>query len=290
MRLRVIALSMLLSVPAFRYCTAFQAPADTPPTLWIIPHTHWEGAVFKTREGYLESDLQNILQAMNLLRTFPDYHFVLDQVAYVRPFLERFPEEAAEFRRLVSEGRLEIVGGNDVMLDVNIPSGEAWVRQVLYGKGYYRRALNVDVTTGWGIDTFGHNAQLPQLLTLAGYKSYWFQRGVPGNQTPSEFLWQGIDGTKVPAFWLPQGYGSLYPVPKQFSAFSSEIWGLWGELGGSTGFPERVAVAGADVILPERRLPELKRFGSNLVASRMRISSMPRRISSPPWEDLRMGL
>ena len=39
------------------------------------------------------------------------------------------------------------------MLDVNIPSGESWIRQVLYGKGYYRRTLNVDVTTGWALDT-----------------------------------------------------------------------------------------------------------------------------------------
>ena len=34
------------------------------------------------------------------------------------------------------EGRLQIVCGNDVMLDVNMPSGESWIRQVLYGKGY----------------------------------------------------------------------------------------------------------------------------------------------------------
>ena len=270
MKLRAILVCMLLVVPACSHCAAFQAASDHTPgasqanalsdqqaTLWIIPQTHWEGAVFKTREAYLQDDLPNILQALHLLRTFPDYRFVLDQAAYVKPFLERYPEEAAEFRSLVSQGRLEIVGGNDVMLDVNIPSGESWIRQVLYGKGFYRHALNVDVTTGWGIDTFGHHAQMPQLLSLAGYKSYWFQRGVPGNQTPSEFSWQGIDGTRIPAFWLAQGYGSLYPVAKRFDAFSDEIWGLWGALGGSSGFPQRVAVSGGDVISPERRLPEL---------------------------------
>ncbi len=155
-----------------------QAPSDKRTTLWIIPHTHWEGAVFKTREAYLQEDLPNILQALYLLRAFPEYRFVLDQAAYVKPFLERYPEEAAEFRSFISQGRLEIVGGNDVMLDVNIPSGESWIRQVLYGKGYFRQALNVDVTTGWALDTFGHHAQMPQLLKLAGYKSYWFQRGV----------------------------------------------------------------------------------------------------------------
>ncbi len=182
------------------------------PTLYVIPHTHWEGAVFETREEYLQEGLPNIVQALHLLRTFPDYRFVLDQAAYVKPFLERYPQDSAEFRRYVSEGRLQIVGGTDVMLDVNIPSGESWIRQVLYGKDYFRKALNVDVSTGWGLDTFGHHAQMPQLLNLAGFKSYWFQRG-PHNDAPSEFLWAGLDGTRIPAFWLPLSYGAVLSIP-----------------------------------------------------------------------------
>ena len=198
--------------PALPQASPQRTSADPPKgALWIIPHTHWEGAVFKTREEYLDIGLPNILKALNLLSAYPDYRFVLDQAAYVRPFLERYPTEALTFRRFVSQRRLEIVGGNDVMLDVNIPSGESWVRQVLYAKGYYRDQLGVDVTVGWALDTFGHHAQMPQLLKLAGYKSYWFQRGVRGADVPSEFLWQGIDGTRIPAFWLPLGYGLFYP-------------------------------------------------------------------------------
>ncbi len=266
MRFAIVMLLVLLSTPALRTCFAFQsekpAAADQKESanhLWIIPHTHWEGAVFQTREGYLEQDLPNILQALHLLRTFPEYRFVLDQVAYVKPFLDRYPEQAAEFRKLIAEGKLEIVGGNDVMLDVNIPSGESWIRQVLYGKGYYKRTLNVDVTTGWALDTFGHHAQMPQLLKLAGYQSYWFQRGVRDNKVPSEFLWAGIDGTKVPAFWLPFGYGMLYPAPKNLPEFDIDVAGVWNELGAYSDFPNRVVVAGADVISPEQELPEMVR-------------------------------
>ena len=58
-------------------------------TLYYIPHTHWEGAVFKTREEYLEMGLPNILKALHLLKLYPDYKFTLDQVAYFKPFLER---------------------------------------------------------------------------------------------------------------------------------------------------------------------------------------------------------
>jgi alpha-mannosidase len=226
-------------------------------TLWIIPHTHWEGAVFKTREEYLDLGLPNILKALNLLSTYPDYRFVLDQAAYVKPFLERYPTEGASFRKFVSQGRLGIVGGNDVMLDVNIPSGESWVRQVLYAKGYYRDHLGVDVNVGWALDTFGHHAQMPQLLKLAGYKSYWFQRGVHGGDVPSEFLWQGIDGTRIPAFWLPLGYGLFYPSPKNPVEFDRYARGTWDALGGNSHQSDRVAMAGADVIEPEETLPAM---------------------------------
>ena len=92
----------------------------------MIPHTHWEGAVFLTREEYLDVGLPNILRALRLLKAHPNYRFVLDQACYVRPFLERYPEEEAAFRRFIKEGRLAIVCGNDVMLDVNMPGGESY--------------------------------------------------------------------------------------------------------------------------------------------------------------------
>src|SRR5881396_699460 len=92
-----------------------EQPKPQQQQLFYIPHTHWEGAVFKTREEYLEMGLPNILKAVQLLKQYPEYKFALDQVAYFRPFLERYPEEAAAFRKFVAEGRLEIVGGMDVM-------------------------------------------------------------------------------------------------------------------------------------------------------------------------------
>src|SRR5437667_6080870 len=104
------------------------------PALYYIPHTHWEGAVFKTREEYLEMGLMNILKAVQLLKQYPEYKFTLDQVAYFKPFLERYPEEAAAFRKFVAEGRLEIVGGMDVMPDDVKPGGELFIRQMQYGK------------------------------------------------------------------------------------------------------------------------------------------------------------
>ena len=230
---------------------------ESQDTYFVIPHTHWEGAVFKTREQYLEMGLPHILMALRLLKLYPDYRFTLDQACYVQPFLQRYPEEEAAFRRFVDEGRLAIVGGTDVMLDVNMPGGESFVRQVLYGKGYFRRRLGVDVTVGWELDTFGHHAQMPQLLKQAGYRSYWFARGVPDWDVPAEFLWEGIDGSRIPAFWLPNGYSATYGSPESLGAFAQFFQERFDQLAPFARGPGRVGLAGADVDTPEEHVPPL---------------------------------
>src|SRR4051794_1896139 len=113
--MRPYLIPLVASLVALAPAGAAPKPAD--PVLYLVPHTHWEGAVFKTREEYLRMGLPHILKALSLLKRFPEYRFTLDQVAYIRPFLERYPEEAGAFRRFVKEGRLQIVGGMDVMPD-----------------------------------------------------------------------------------------------------------------------------------------------------------------------------
>lgn len=221
------------------------------PTFYYIPHTHWEGAVFKTREQYLEIGLPVILKALKLLQECPDYRFVLDQACFVEPFIDRYPEQVPVLRQLVAEGRLALVGGTDVMLDVNMPGGESFVRQVLYGKGFFRRRLGVDITTGWQLDTFGHHAQMPQLLRLAGFTSFWFFRGVADWNVPAEFDWQGLDGTRIPAFWLAQTYTLLYGVPNELPAFSDFMRQRYDLLTPQARGNERVGAAGGDVTEPE---------------------------------------
>jgi alpha-mannosidase len=237
------------------------SPGDEPKagnpeaTFCVIPHTHWEGAVFKTREEYLDMGLANILKAMRLLREQPGFRFTLDQVAYVRPFLERFPGEEADFRRFLAEGRLQLAGALDVMPDDNIPGGETFVRQMIYGKGYYREKLGVDVTTGWQLDTFGHQAQMPQIMALGGFKSFWFSRGVPRRDFPSEFVWEGIDGTRIDAYWPPHGYGIAYPNPKDLPSFRAAMKARFDRLApNSRGSLDRAGPSGADVSEPEEHL------------------------------------
>src|SRR6187200_197308 len=59
-------------------------PLAPDGTFFVIPHTHWEGAVFATREAYLKMGHPHIITALSLLKRYPEYTFVLDQVNYVK--------------------------------------------------------------------------------------------------------------------------------------------------------------------------------------------------------------
>lgn len=234
--------------------------------LFIVPHTHYDAVVFKTRAEYLEMGLPIILQALQCLKADPRYRFVLDQVCYIRPFLERYPEEEAAFREMVAQGRLQITCGMDTMADVNIPSGESFVRQVLYGKGYCRDKLGLDVTVGWALDTFGHHPQMPQLLRKAGFDCYVFARGVPDARTPSEFYWQGIDGSQVLCLWLPYSYGFLFGSPKNLPEFAAFMRARYEQLKPFAATENILGPSGVDLGAPEPHVvplaEELNRRGT----------------------------
>ena len=257
MKKLVLAVAVLLAVSSgVDAQTSPSAEHASSAVLWILPHTHWEGAVFKSREDYLDLGLPHILTALRLLTQYPDYRFTLDQVAYYRPFLERYPEEAADFKKYVAEGRLQIVGGLDVMPDDNMPSGESFIRQVLYGKGYTRETLGVDVNTSWMLDTFGHHAQMPQLLRLAGFDSFWFFRGVQDASTaPVQSLWQGLDGTVIRCVKPPFVF---YEPPRDLDHFTQFMKQRYESLAPfSRGNNVRVDMDGADVSDPEVYVPAL---------------------------------
>jgi len=189
--------------------------------LYILPHTHYDAEVFQTREVYLEVGYKVIIDALNLLKNDPDYHYSLDQSAYVEAFLKAYPECAGTFREMVDLGRLEIIGGMHVMADLNVTSGESIVRQFEFGKGFYRRALGTEVKTGWMIDTFGHCRQMPQIMTKCGFDSYFFAR--VAHVPHSEFYWQGIDGTCILTHWMPGHYISFCDSPGWYEGFQAFV-------------------------------------------------------------------
>lgn len=225
--------------------------------MYIVPHSHYDAAVFMTREETLEKvGYKNVLDVLNLLKKDDNYKFVLDQVAYIKPFLEEYPEQESFFKEMVKEKRLEITSGMYVMPDVNIPGGESLIRQILKGKEYCQEKLGVDVKCGWMIDTFGHHPQIPQIMKKCGFDYYVFGRGMKAG-SPSEFYWQGIDGSKI--FSHRVSYGGFYPVPNSLAQFRMFVKKKYQIIKRYAATSDILVLSGADLVPPEPHLSELIR-------------------------------
>lgn len=158
------------------------------------------------REGRDEA-FNTCWAAVERLRETEDYIFTRSSAAVYKWIEEGALELFEEIQRHVAEGRWSIVGGWWVQPDCNIPCGESFVRQALYGKRYFQEKFGVDVRVGYNVDSFGHAGSLPQILKRAGLDYYVHCRPEPKEKyLPSPiYWWEGPDGSRVLTF-RPAGH------------------------------------------------------------------------------------
>ena len=152
---------------------------------------------------------------LRLMEEFPELSFAQSQAIFYKFTKENYPEIYKEIQQRVVEGRWHPIGSMWVEADCNLPSGESLVRQILYGKRFFKTEFGLDSDVLWLPDTFGYSASLPQILKRSGIK-YFFTTKLTWNDTTkfqhNTFWWQGIDGSKILAHQPAVGLeGSVIP-------------------------------------------------------------------------------
>ncbi|RUT36494.1 alpha-mannosidase [Paenibacillus zeisoli] len=135
-----------------------------------------------------------------LMDEYPEYRYAQSQPLLFAFLKQQDPELYERVKARVAEGRWELVGGMWVEPDLNIPSGESLIRQMLYGQRFYREEFGRTSRIEWLPDTFGYCASLPQILKHGGVE-YFMTTKLGWNDTnvfPHDlFHWVGIDGTSM---------------------------------------------------------------------------------------------
>ena len=189
-------------------------------TVYLVPHSHYDAVWAFTKEDYLYITIELILKPAISLMEKSTYKFLIEQTVLLEELEKRNPSVFAALKKLIEAGKMEIAGGEYLMADTMIPGGETLVRSIFYGKRYVKQKFGIDVPVMWGADSFGYNAQLPQIYTKAGYKYFAFRRGAYYTR-PSEFLWQGLDGTRILSHWMPLGYRAGLDLLKLQESFDA---------------------------------------------------------------------
>jgi alpha-mannosidase len=132
---------------------------------------------------------------------FPNaFHFAASEPSLLQWMKEDDPELFTKVKALQKQGIIELVGGAWVEPDCMMPSGEAFVRQRLYGMRFYRDEFGTLPEVEWFLDSFGYNVGLPQILVKSGVKHFWTNKITWNMDTTFPFVhfwWESPDGTKL---------------------------------------------------------------------------------------------
>lgn len=214
MRLRLVLIALVLTAgPATAH---LKFPKEPPAKLVKRSPGSPAGVLYYTGYAHIDFnwlwDWTNTLQtwdgtastAYNLMFRYPNFHFGLTQAAaYIE--MERLqPALFANVQSKVTSGQWSLLGGLWDESDTNLAGEEGLARSFLYAQNYFHDKFGKQPQVGFLPDSFGHTAQLPQIMSQVEIPNYYFQRCVPAGK--HLFWWQAPDGTRVLAYASPGWY------------------------------------------------------------------------------------
>ncbi|HZC78576.1 MAG TPA: hypothetical protein VE258_12570, partial [Ktedonobacterales bacterium] len=197
----------------------------TPTHLLLVPHTHWDREWYLTFQQFRMRLVHAVDKLLEVLEKDPAYaFFMLDgQTIVLDDYLEVRPENMERLQALARQGRI-LVGPWYLQPDEFLVGGESLIRNLQVG---FRmgQAYGGVMPIGYVPDTFGHIAQLPQILRGFGLDNAVYWRGVPPEITMSPFRWAAPDGTEVLTLWLNDefGYSNAARLPLNAEALLARV-------------------------------------------------------------------
>jgi alpha-mannosidase len=165
-----------------------------------IGHAHIDLAWLWPIRETIRKGARTFATALRNMEKYPEYVFGASQPQLYLWMKERYPKLYEQVKRRVAEGRWEAQGAMWVEPDTNLSGGEALIRQILYGKRFFKDEFGVDVNVLWLPDAFGYSAALPQLMKKSGVDYMVTQKlswNVYNSHPHHSFHWEGLDGSRV---------------------------------------------------------------------------------------------
>ncbi|KWX58031.1 NEW3 domain-containing protein [Mycobacterium sp. NAZ190054] len=203
-------------------------------TMFMVSHFHYDPVWWNTQGAYTSTwseeppgrcrqtnGFELVSAHLEMARREPEYKFVLAEVDYLKPYWDTHPEDRADLRRFVADGRVEIMGGTYNEPNTNLTGPETTVRNFVHGAGFQRDVMGADPATAWQLDVFGHDPQFPSMAADAGLSSSSWARGPHHQWGPmadggdpermqfaSEFDWLGPSGRGLLTHYMPAHYAA----------------------------------------------------------------------------------
>ena len=227
----------------------------------VVPHTHWDREWYLPFEQFrlrLGAVVDGVLDTLERDPSFTS--FTLDgQAIVLEDYVEVRPENEGRLLALLASGRLE-AGPSYILPDEILVDGESLVRNLLLGRRVCRRFGIEPSGAGYLPDSFGHPAQLPQILAGFGIRTFLFSRGM-GDEIDDVgvvFRWRAGPADVVACQMLPH-YDNFARLTWYHDAEERvrAIVERFGELVLEAGDDEILLADGSDHLPIEPELPQI---------------------------------
>ena len=136
--------------------------------VFLVPGFHVDAVWVDSQAGFQAKSLNNLDQNLRGLEADSTYEIFLHEIPYLKPYYDAFPADRPLIRRLVREGRIATGGSYNQPNETTI-SGEALIRNILYGRLFHENVLGDKPIAYAPWDVFGHIVQMPQILAKSEF-------------------------------------------------------------------------------------------------------------------------
>ena len=189
----------------------------------VISHTHWDREWYSPLEIFRHRLVDLFDRLLIILEEHPEFVFHMDaQTVVLEDYLAVRPEKKELLKTMITNRRI-MIGPWYLQNDFYLTSGEATVRNLIEGDKLCTE-FGGRGEIGYAPDQFGNISQLPQILNNFGVDNFVFGRGFSDyvrnaegglnrKPSPTEFVWEGADGSKVLAIHMRHWYNNAQRFP-----------------------------------------------------------------------------
>lgn len=180
---------------------------ELPPDsiLHVMQGFHCDPVWLSDQHHYNLVSLDNVRQLLDACIADPSYRVFLHEIDYLKPFVDEYPDYRAVLFGMIQSGQIALGSSYNQPNEGNC-SGEALIRNILYGYGFHRHFLGGRPGIYHAWDVFGHTPQLSQIVAKSGLSGALWSKPIIG--FPPLFRHMALDGTTLPHIRTLYGWGT----------------------------------------------------------------------------------
>ncbi len=177
----------------------------------LVGHAHIDMNWMWSYNETVAATLATFRTVLDIMAQYPDFRFSQSQASVYKIVEEYDPEMMEKIKARIAEGRWEVTATGWVEPDKNMPNTESMLRHIQYTREYLSTVWGAkDFEVDFVPDTFGHNANVPEIDYFGGVKYFYHCRGLTEDHVL--YRYRAPSGNEVLAYREPNWYnGAITP-------------------------------------------------------------------------------